>query len=208
VSEIAGDLVEARRWFPSWLRSEAVWIGKRQAPTIETARLRLVWLDAGALAAIVRGDPAPAEHLIEAAIPDEWVAEFRELCALRLAQMQRDLAHGPWLIRAVVLRNAGAVIGQIGFHGPPGMNGLRADDAAELGYAMLAAYRGQGYAPEAALGLMEWARDAHGLKRFLASTAPSNAGSIRVIEKLSFTEATRVWDDEDGEEIVHELRIQ
>jgi RimJ/RimL family protein N-acetyltransferase len=51
---------------------------------------------------------------------------------------------------------------------------------------------------------MGWALVEHGVRRFLASSAPTNAASIRVVEKLGFVEVSRVWDDEDGEEIVYE----
>jgi len=122
--------------------------------------------------------------------------------------MQREPADRPWLIRAVVWRDAGTAIGQIGFHGAPGVNGLRAKDAVELGYSILPAYQGRGFATEAAAGLVEWAAIEHGVRRFLASSAPANAPSIRVLEKLGFIEVSRVWDDDDGEEIVYERRLR
>jgi RimJ/RimL family protein N-acetyltransferase len=65
-------------------------------------------------------------------------------------------------------------------------------------------FRGMGFATEAARGLMEWASAERGVRRFLASVAPGNAASIRVFEKLGFAETKRVWDEQDGEEIVYE----
>ncbi|MBA3779784.1 MAG: GNAT family N-acetyltransferase [Chloroflexi bacterium] len=179
-------------------------MSRQRAPLLETDRLSLVWLDRAALAAVVEGDPGAAERQTGAVISVEWIEASRRLCALRLEQMQRDPAQGPWLLRAVVHRTAGAAIGHVGFHGALGVNGLRADDAVELGYSILPAYRGQGFATEAAAGLMDWAVEECGVRRFLASVGPANTGSIRVLEKLSFVEVARVWDDEDGEEIVYE----
>ncbi|MFN2483533.1 MAG: GNAT family N-acetyltransferase [Candidatus Limnocylindria bacterium] len=178
------------------------------SPLIETDRLKLVWLDEGALAAIVRGDRDAVERAIGAEISEEWVDEARALCALRLDQMRRVPADAAWLLRAVVLTEARSAIGQAGFHGAPGINGLEAADAVELGYSILAGCRGRGYATEAARGLMDWAASDSRVRRVLASTAPTNAASIRVVQKLGFVEVTRVWDEEDGEEIVFERRIR
>jgi [ribosomal protein S5]-alanine N-acetyltransferase len=178
-----------------------------EAPPIRTNRLELVWLDRTALAALLRGDRALVGRQTSATIPDEWIAHCRGLLALRLDQMERDPAQGPWLIRAIVLKQNGTAIGQIGFHGGPGVNGLRADDAVELGYSILPAFRGSGFATEAARGLMHWASSERGVRRFLVSVGPSNLASVRVIAKLGFVEVARVWDEDDGEEIVYERRL-
>ena len=177
-------------------------------PDIETEQLRLAWLDEAALAAVAEGDPEPAERRIRATISAAWIAEARHLCALRAEQMRRSPDDAPWLMRAVVLQTAGEAIGQVGFHGGPGINGLQADDAVELGYSILPAFRGRGFATEAARGLMEWAIGERGVQRFLASVSPTNPASIRVAQKLGFDEVSRVWDEVDGEEIVYQRLIR
>jgi ribosomal-protein-alanine N-acetyltransferase len=97
------------------------------------------------------------------------------------------------------------MIGHAGFHGPPGVNGVRKPDAVEVGYTIFAPYRGKGYATEAATALIEWARDERGVCRFIASVAPGNAPSLAVVRKLGFTQSGTVWDEEDGEELVFAL---
>jgi len=56
-------------------------------------------------------------------------------------------------------------------------------DDVDIGYAFLPQYGGQGYAIEAARGVMAHAR-ALGLKRIVATVRPDNTASIRVLEKL------------------------
>jgi RimJ/RimL family protein N-acetyltransferase len=97
------------------------------------------------------------------------------------------------------------MIGHAGFHGPPGVNGPADPDAVELGYTVFPEERGRGYATEAARALVDWAAEAHGIRRFVASVAPGNEPSLAVVRKLGFVETGSQWDDEDGLELVFEL---
>ncbi len=56
----------------------------------------------------------------------------------------------------------------------------------DLGYALLATYRGHGYAREAALGVRDYAVGTLGLRRLVALTAFDNVPSIRLLELLGF----------------------
>lgn len=72
---------------------------------------------------------------------------------------------------------------------PLGICGLiRRDtlDDVDLGFAFLPAFRGQGYAFEAAQGTLAHARERHGLRRLLAITTQGNGPSIRLLERLGF----------------------
>ena len=53
--------------------------------------------------------------------------------------------------------------------------------------------------------MMAWAR-ARSISRFIVSVSPTNVPSLALPAKLGFTEVTRVIDDQDGPEIVFELR--
>lgn len=57
-------------------------------------------------------------------------------------------------------------------------------DAADLGFAILPAFEGQGYMTEAGQAVLAWAREDLGLERVLAITGPLNKGSQRLLEKL------------------------
>jgi RimJ/RimL family protein N-acetyltransferase len=56
-------------------------------------------------------------------------------------------------------------------------------DDVDIGYAFLPGYGGQGYAFEAAQGVLAHAREL-GLTRLVATVHPDNAASIRLLEKL------------------------
>jgi [ribosomal protein S5]-alanine N-acetyltransferase len=70
-----------------------------------------------------------------------------------------------------------------------GMCGLVRRDTLEhpdIGYAFLPAFRGLGYATEAAGAMLGHAWTTLALPRVLAITNPENVGSIRVLERLGF----------------------
>jgi len=72
--------------------------------------------------------------------------------------------------------------------GPPiGICGLVKRDFLEdvdIGFALLPAFRGKGYAHEAARATMSYAREVVGLDRIVAITSPDNDASGRLLEKI------------------------
>ena len=79
------------------------------------------------------------------------------------------------------LRDSGEPIGMAGLIKRPTL------DDVDLGFAFLPAYRGRGYALEAARGCVAHARDALGLARIVAIVSPDNADSLHLVRKLGFT---------------------
>lgn len=72
---------------------------------------------------------------------------------------------------------------------PIGLCGLVKRDSlpdADLGFALLPEFWGQGYAFEASAAVMAHARTAFGLSRLLAIVTPTNQPSIKLLEKLGF----------------------
>jgi [ribosomal protein S5]-alanine N-acetyltransferase len=59
-------------------------------------------------------------------------------------------------------------------------------DDVDLGFALLPAYRGQGYAREAARAVLDLAQRTFALPRVVAITSPDNAPSIGLVESLGF----------------------
>lgn len=57
-------------------------------------------------------------------------------------------------------------------------------DDVDIGYAFLPQHRGQGYALEAARGVLAHAKHDIGLRRIVATVRPDNAASIKLLEKL------------------------
>lgn len=56
----------------------------------------------------------------------------------------------------------------------------------DLGYALLPQYWSQGFASEASIGVIEYARNVLKLPRLVATTTRDNTISIRLLEKLGF----------------------
>ncbi len=73
---------------------------------------------------------------------------------------------------------------------PIGLCGLVKRDSlpeVDLGFGFLPAYRGKGYAEEAARVCIEHAQDKLNFQRLLAITAHDNVASARLLEKLGFS---------------------
>jgi RimJ/RimL family protein N-acetyltransferase len=69
----------------------------------------------------------------------------------------------------------------------------------DIGYALLPRYWGQGYAREAARACLDYARDVLGEHQLMASTAPFNEASGRVLEDLGMRYLeTRQFDGVEG----------
>jgi RimJ/RimL family protein N-acetyltransferase len=169
---------------------------------IHTARLDLVLLTPDALDGLLAGRLSVSDGV---ALSPDWLSRFERLVRRRRDQIAGDPEQATWVLRVMVLRDTREVVGNIGFHGKPGSNALGAIDAVELGYSVEAAFRRQGFAEEAIRGMIGWART-RSISRFLVSVSPTNAPSLALAAKLGFSEVTRVVDDEDGPEIVFELR--
>jgi RimJ/RimL family protein N-acetyltransferase len=85
---------------------------------------------------------------------------------------------GPYGVYQLVRTDDGTVVGDIGFHGPPGAEG-----AVTVGYGLAAGARGHGYATEALRALLAWALSQPEVKRVEADTTHANLPSQRVMER-------------------------
>lgn len=141
--------------------------------------------------AVLAADWAGVERLLGAPFPAEWRGEGWPWLADHAARAERDprlIAWGPYLLVTPPAGDAGGgdrrtVVGEAGFHGPPA-----ADGTVEIGYMIVREHRRQGFAEEAASGLIRWATG-YGVTGFNAFTDPANGPSINLLHKLGFTEA-------------------
>jgi ribosomal-protein-alanine N-acetyltransferase len=173
---------------------------------IRTNRLALVPLLPDFLDALLDGRRAEAESALGLELPPDW-PDRHDLGFLRLRrdQARADPAREEWLPRAIALD--GRMIGHIGFHGPPGVNGPEKPGALEVGYTVFEPFRRQGYATEAVVWILRWAQGEHGVRHFVASVGPWNEPSLALVRRLGFRQTGTQWDDEDGEELVFELAV-
>ena len=144
---------------------------------ISTRRLRLRWLAADDAAFILRlvNDP-------------EWLRFIGDREVASLDDARRYIADGPvamyrsrgFGLNRVALREDDRAIGICGI--------LKRETLAEpdLGFALLAEFRGRGYAQEAAAAVLEHARTKLGIGRIAAIVQPANRGSVWLLEGLGF----------------------
>jgi len=158
---------------------------------LRTERLDLMLLedvDARALAAGINRDGRP------------WAAGYplgstllRAELTLAASAQERPL--GAFGAYEVIRRADGQVIGDVGFMGPPDATG-----AVNVGCAITADARRQGYATEALAALLGWAREQPGLTCVLADTSRSNVASQRLLERVGMRRV-----GEDGELLYYML---
>jgi RimJ/RimL family protein N-acetyltransferase len=171
-------------------------------PPIISRRLELVSMSPAFTRAALEGDCARASHLIGAELPLDWPGPAARTLRRRLRQLEIDPSEQVWLLRAMVTRNGPpTLVGRIGFHAAPDARG-----ALEIGYAVEPAHRRRGYATEAVGAMLGWAETAHQIHHFVASVSPVNVPSLALVRSFGFTQTGTQWDEEDGQELVFELR--
>ncbi|WP_370250367.1 GNAT family N-acetyltransferase [Nocardioides sp.] len=144
---------------------------------LQTERLRLILISPDDAAAMQQGRHDDVRWHPEYPRPDDVAA----------ASMVRTGANtfGP---RHIVAGTQ--AVGSIGFHAPPELAG----EELEVGFGLVPAARGRGFAREALLALVG-AVEERGL-RVRASVAPDNRPSLRVLAACGFTDLR--GSDEDG----------
>jgi len=176
--------------------------------SIITDRLELRPMSVEFIEASLRGDRVRASELLGAVVPPGW-PDIPRILELRSAQLRSDPELQRWLLRAMCDKASRRFVGHIGFHSGPGQDYLEdyLPGGIELGYTVFESYRRRGYAREAVLGLMSWARRTHGLSRFVLSISPDNRASQSLAHSLGFVRVGRHIDDVDGEEDVLGLDV-
>jgi len=142
-----------------------------------TDRLTLRWLHAG-----------DAPFILELVNDPSWLRFIGNKGVHTLADAERYIENGPaascarygFGLNCVQLNATSA---------PIGICGLIKRDAlpeVDLGFAFLPAFRGKGYAREAAEAALRHAADELGIARVLAIVSPDNAASTRLLASLGF----------------------
>lgn len=170
---------------------------------MRSERLELPLLSLDQLDRVAAGDGTQLAADLGAVVPAAWIDEVRWLAGMRARQVRERPREAPWLLRVIVRSEPGQpreAIGHLNFHGGPDERGQ-----VEIGYTLLPAARGRGYAIEAVRAVFHWAMRVHGVRRFRASVAPDNERSLNLIGKLGFVHTGEQMDPDDGLELVYEL---
>jgi RimJ/RimL family protein N-acetyltransferase len=170
---------------------------------LETVRLQLVSYSARHLLALVDSYEKfqatfglPAAEGLRAFIVSE------EVSPVWLTELDESSEANPWVHGfAVVDRESGSVIGNVGFKGSPDEHGV-----AEIGYGIVPGFEGCGFATEAAAALVTFAFAERNVRCVRAHTLPTRNASTRVLEKCGFGFQGEVEDPEDGPVWRWELR--
>jgi RimJ/RimL family protein N-acetyltransferase len=158
---------------------------------LETERLRLRWLtdtatDADFLRALLN-DPGWLANIGERNVRTRRQA--RAWIATRHTATYGRLGFGFW---GVERRSDGRLVGMCGL--------IKRDTLmqADVGYALMPEFRGQGYAREAAAACVRYAQDVLGLAEVWGITGPDNAGSAAVLQEIGLKDAgiTRLVGEE------------
>ncbi|NVO67176.1 GNAT family N-acetyltransferase [Methanofollis tationis] len=144
------------------------------AEEVRTQRLRLV------PATEILTNRSALSRALGATVPDEWPPEsLADALPLFLSWLQEDPGSAGWNLWYVVA--GGTLVGSCGFLGRPSAEG-----EVEIGYGVLPAFRGRGYATEAAAALIGWAFAHPEVRKVAAQADPQNRASVRVLEKIGF----------------------
>ncbi len=151
-------------------------------PDLETARLTVTPFTP-ALAGVALTGRARLGHALGMRVPDDWLPDDSEEILPLIATMVRggpmegaDARWGWWLI---LHRAERALIGEVSFRESPDGTGT-----VEIGYGVVPAYHGHGYATEAVGAVLDWALRQPGVVRVVACCLRDNLASRRVLEKL------------------------
>lgn len=162
-----------------------------------TALLRTVRLS---LRQLVPDDSAFAVELLN---DPDWIRYIGDRGVRTASDARRYLEDGP----IAMYREAGFglyLVEHTASATPIGLCGLIRREGLEdvdLGFAFLPAWRGQGYAYEASVAVLEEGRERFGLKRIVAIVSPDNARSIALLERLGLAYERRLRYAGDGDEV-------
>lgn len=173
-------------------------------PPISTDRLELHHIPADGLISLFeekRDEKAiagrdfsnPLQNLVLEAGPLGW----------RVPQVKADPSTNKWFVRFIVLKELKIVIGSISFHGIPDENGMM-----EIGLGIEEAYRNQGFAKEALLGMWRWVCGEPGVRTLRYTVSPENIPSIKIIEGYGFNYLGQQMDEIDGPENIYEMSVK
>ena len=173
-------------------------------PVIMTPRLELHHIPAEGLISLYeeksdllaiadRGFSNPHQNLVIESGPLGW----------RVPQVKADPSTNKWFVRFIVLKESKIVIGSTSFHGIPDENGMM-----EIGLGVEEAFRNQGYAKEALLGMWRWVCVEPGVKTLRYTVSPENIPSVKIIEGYGFQYLGQQMDEIDGPENIYEMSTE
>ena len=163
---------------------------------LETERLRLrrVTLDDAEFMLEVWNDPAFVRHVGDRGV--RTIEQAHEAMKSGALKLYAEYGYGPY---AMVLKSDGSSIGICGLFKRENL------DDPDIGFSVLPAYCGKGYAGEAASAVLAHARDDLGIRELTAIVSPCNAPSIGLIQKPGKDVLTKINNPREKKENLQDL---
>ena len=167
---------------------------------LETERLSLRWLtlDDADLLLAVWNDPAFVRHVGDRGI--RTIEETRSAMQEGAFHLYETYGYGPYRI---ALKDTDVAVGLCGL--------FRRDnlEIADIGYAVLPEHCGKGYAHEASMAVIDYARDVLGMQQLCSIVSPNNDASVHLIRKLGLRfERMHRLPDEEEDVCLYRLQLQ
>lgn len=160
---------------------------------IDTPRLALVPFT-GELAFLALHHRARLPLRLGAVVPDEWPnREFAEILGSVASFHRKEPDRAAWS-RLIVWREPRTLVGEVGAIDPPGAGG-----GIEIGYGVIAPWRGRGIATEALRGFCGWLLTQPTVGEITADTQVENVASARVLVQNGFAAAGTRHTEADGD---------
>ncbi|MGE0431693.1 MAG: GNAT family N-acetyltransferase [Planctomycetota bacterium] len=174
---------------------------------IFTDHLELRPMTAAFMQALYDRRTADAAALESVRLPDEWdVIGPHDWLRARIMRVLAVPGLAEWSLRSIIRRDDQQVLGNIGFHEPPGMHPSDGErpGVVEFGFTVAPAFRRTGVAREASHALMDWATRVHGVCSFRLSIAPDNAASQGLAVAIGFRHVGEYEHDARGRQLLFE----
>jgi len=159
---------------------------------IETERLQLIACNKMHLNALMQSEQALAD-LLGVELAENWLI-FPEAVPFSLKMLEQYPQILRWGMHLFLNKDENKIIGNGGFKGVADENGM-----VEIGYAISPDYENQGYATEAARGMIDYAFSWSNIKMVDAHTLAEENASGKVLQKCGMTKIAEKHDDEDGD---------
>jgi [ribosomal protein S5]-alanine N-acetyltransferase len=166
---------------------------------IEGKNIQLIQMSDAFIEASARGKRMVADDF---QVHEDWWLETR-LAKLRYQQMRANPQAASWLLRAIVRKDDGQMLGHFNCHDMVNSSHTQKyhKNAVEFGYTIYKEFRRQGFAREAVRTMMAHLHQRKLIEAVILSASIVNEPSLAMIRSLNFQEVDTVRDGNDMEKV-------
>lgn len=146
-------------------------------PHIKTDRLMLITFTAEMMQAAISSERELEKATGYQVIDDYPSDNYKEILPFKIQRYRQYPEENEWE-GLIVHQQDQMIMGDMGFR-----RSTDNPEELELGYSIVPAYQGHGYATEMAQAIISWGLTQAGIKTIIASCDNDNQASIRVLEK-------------------------